>query len=433
MAKAKPANKATPAKKAAKPKPARQQQTRSARAAKATPARVAAKTKPARGAKAKPARAARTKPARVAARPAPRAPSPSNARLAPKKPPAGEPAAKKSGGQIVQILDDDRPLEALRRYLGSFDGGATEQQGQIALGSAQLMLFAIEREHRGGDDVKQVVDLVLSRWAAFPEPTGFHAQGFLRNAFAAIGDDTERLRALVRLVPADASPELRYNIAAAYAYAGDKPALLPALADALDAGASPDQIRRDTDFGAFVRDPDVEELLARAGAPEIPVDVAPHLRPVRAALDATLATLRKFGAEPPLPAPATLERILGVERIARIQLPNDYRALLTLSDGPRLLEFSFLGTSDFTSDTELARTTRTNLGSGWRDGRGIGACVPLARWGQPTDWLLYDPLGDVRGAPGYVLVFDDGQLSLRDLVHAFERLEQATEYELGTN
>lgn len=417
MAKAKPGSKATPAKRAAKAKPAKKKPT-----------------KPARAAKAKPARA--TKPKKKGTVPISRsAASPSNARLAPRKGtlPISGAATKKSGGQIVQILDDDQPLEALRRYLGSFDGNASEQQGQIALGSAQLMLFAIEREHRGGDEVKQLVDLVLSRWAAFPEPAGFHAQGFLRNAFAAIGDDTERLGKLVRLVPSEASPELRYNIAAAYAYAGDKPALLPALANALDAGASPEQIRRDTDFAAFVRDPDVEDLLARAGVPEIPIDIAPYVGVIRAALDSTLATLRKFGAEPALAAPATLERILGAERIARIQLPNDYRALLTLSDGPRLLDYSFLGTNDFTSDTELVRITRANLGTGWRDGLGIGACVPLANWGQPSDWLLYDPRGDVRGTPGYVLVFDDGQLSLRDLVHAFERLEQATEYELGTN
>jgi hypothetical protein len=355
--------------------------------------------------------------------------SATNARLRTK------PRAKQSGGgQIVQILDDDHPLDALRRYLASFDGNASEQQGQVALGSAQLMLFAIEREHRGGDEVKQLIDLVLSRWGAFPEPDGFHAQGFLRNAFAAIGDDRARLSELVQLVPAEASPELRYNIAAAYAFVGDKPALLPALERALDAGASPDQILRDTDFAAFVRDPDVEAMLARAGVPEIPVDIDPHLRPVRAALDSAMATLRRFGEKPELAPPATLERVLAAEHAARIQLPNDYRALLTLSDAPRLFEFAFVGTGDLSTDSDLSRSSRAYLAARSENRSGVGACVPLAKWGQPTDWLLYDPMGNVRGGnPGYVLLFDDGQMTLRDLVHAFERLEQAAADELGTN
>jgi hypothetical protein len=383
-------------------------------------AKAKAKTKPKAPkakAKAKPKAAPKAKPA-----------GPSNARLKKKKP------AVPSSGQIVKILDDARPVEALRRYLGAVDGAASEQQSQVALSSAQLMLFAIEREHRGGSDVQAVIDLVLSRWAAFRDPSGFHAQGFLRNAFAAIGDDTERLAQLVRHVPAEASPELRYNIAAAYAFAGDKPALLPALEDALDAGASPEQILRDTDFAAFVRDPDVEALLARAGTPDIPVDIAPHLRPVRAALDAALATLRKLGDKPTLAEPASLERILATEQAAQIQLPNDYRALLTLADGPRLLEFAFLGTGDLATDSELARSSRAWLTSAREDHAGVGACVPLAKWGEPTDWLIYDPMGGVRGGdPGYVLLFDDGRMPLRDLVHAFERLEQAAAYDLGTN
>jgi hypothetical protein len=380
-------------------------------------------------AKAKPPAKVKAKPkARPKARPKAKAAGPSNARVRNKKPPVP------FSGQIVKILDAARPLEALRRYLGTVDGSASEQQSQVALGSAQLMLFAIEHEHRGSREVQAVVDLVLSRWAAFRDPTGFYAQGFLRNAFAAVGDDTERLHQLGRHVPAEASPELRYNIAAAYAYAGDKPALLPALEDALDAGASPEQILRDTDFAAFVADPDVEDLLARAGTPAIPVDISAHVYPIRVALDAAVATLRKFGEKPVLAEPATLERILAAEHAARIQLPNDYRALLTLSDGPRLFEFAFVGTRDLTSDSELARSSRAYLTSARDDHTGVGACVPLANWGQPTDWLLYDPMGRVRGgAPGYVLVFDEGRLTLRDLVHAFERLEQAAADELGTN
>lgn len=386
-----------------------------------------AKAKPAPKTKAKPAPKPKAKAkakakAKPRAKAKPKAAGPSNARL--KKKPTAVPFT----GQILQILDDPRPIEALRRYLGTFDGSANEQQSQVALGSAQLMLFTIEREHRGGPEVQAVVDLVLSRWAALRDPTGFHAQGFLRNALAAVGDDTARLRRLVDHVPAEASPELRYHVAAAYAYAGDKPALLPALEDALDAGASREQILRDADFAAFVRDPDVEALLARVAAPDIPVDVAPHLFPVRVALEGVLATVRRFGEKPLLAPPATLDRVLAAEHAARIQLPNDYRALLTLSDAPRVLEFAFASTADLARDGELSRIARACLSSTF------GGCVPLAQWGQPTDWLVYDPMGSVRGgAPGYVLVLDDDPLTLRDLVHAFERLEQAAAYELGTN
>src|SRR5438045_7572881 len=107
------------------------------------------------------------------------------------------------------------------------------------------MLLPIAHEHRGGDEVKQLLDLVLARWDAFPDRTGFHAQEFLRNAFAAVGNDRERIARLVTLVPDDATAELRLNIACAHAVAGDRDAMLPAVETALAAGISPAQVRRD--------------------------------------------------------------------------------------------------------------------------------------------------------------------------------------------
>ncbi|HEY6174079.1 MAG TPA: hypothetical protein VIX73_06535, partial [Kofleriaceae bacterium] len=140
---------------------------------------------------------------------------------------AGKPAAKLRGGSaVVKLLESRQPIEALRKFLARIRGAATMEQGQIALGSAQLMLLPIAHEHRGGNEVKQLLDLVLARWNAFPDHSGFHAQEFLRNAFAAVGDDRERIARLAALVPPDATSELRFNVAAAHAAAGDRPAML---------------------------------------------------------------------------------------------------------------------------------------------------------------------------------------------------------------
>src|SRR5690606_15686052 len=68
---------------------------------------------------------------------------------------------------VVEILDDPHPIGALRRFLDSIKGAATPQQAQIALGAAQLMLLPIAREHRGGSEVKELVDLVLGHWDQF--------------------------------------------------------------------------------------------------------------------------------------------------------------------------------------------------------------------------------------------------------------------------
>ena len=259
----KPAKKTKPAKPAANKK----------RASKTT---AAAPNKPKKGAavttKAKPAGAPKKKAAPSKAAPSKAAPS----KAAPRKPAAprttaprrsgGAPALAPvtrpaGGGRVVEILDDEQPIEALRRYLANIHGDASVQEGQVALGSAQLMLLPIAREYRGGPEVKALLDLVLSRWTAFHDPTGFHAQEFLRNAFAAVGDDRERISRLIELVPTEPSPELQFNIACAHAVAGDKPAMLAALRTAITGGVSPAQARRDGDFLLYLDDPDLLDLL----------------------------------------------------------------------------------------------------------------------------------------------------------------------------
>jgi hypothetical protein len=59
--------------------------------------------------------------------------------------------------------------------------------------------------------------------------------------------------------------------------------------------------------------------------------------------------------------------------------------------------------------------------------------VPLAKWGTPTDWLLYDPRGRLRGEPGYVLRTDGGMHPLDDLATALARIEYMARETLGTN
>src|SRR5215468_517001 len=370
-------------------------------------------------------------------KPKPAAATPKTAAAAPRTRDAAgrKPPARLSGGSpVVKVLESRQPIEALRKFLARIPDKATMEQGQIALGSAQLMLLPIAHENRGGDEVKQLLDLVLARWDAFPDRSGFHAQEFLRNAFAAVGDDRDRIARLSALVPSDATSELRFNMAGAYAVSGDRPAMLRALEAALAVGATAAQVRRDPDLARFVDDPAVAALLDRAAAPAIPVDVEPHVAPVRAALDALIAALREIGGHSQLQPPATLDAVLAAERASRIQLPNDYRALLTISDGAVLWDHELFGTGDLRGDTPLAHRAREFLtASAQSGGIGMDACVALASWGQPDHWLLYDPRGVIReGTPGYVVMLAD-PLPIAGLTDALRRLEDAARDVLATN
>ena len=436
-ARRKPASAAT----AAKPAPRKTASAApSAKPARGKPATATTSADPAR----KPATAAR-RPTRATQRIAATSALPAKAtrRVAARMPaaPAVHPEApsapaRLSGGiAVVKLLDSKQPMEALRKFLDRIAGEATMEEGQIVLGSAQLMLLPIAHENRGGDEVKQLLDLVLARWHAFPDRSGFHAQEFLRNAFAAVGDDRERLARLAALVPTDATSELRFNLAGAYAVVGDRPAMLRALEAALGSGTTAAQVRRDPDFTGVLADPGVIALLDRAAVPAIPVDVAPYVAPVRAALDALVDTLRELGEPSRLNPPATLEAVLAAERAKQIQLPNDYRALLTITDGMALCDHEFFGTGDYHSDTQLAQRARAFLEmSVSYGGIGMDECVPLASWGQPNNWLLYDPRGAVReGAPGYVVMLTADPWPMTDLADALLKIESSVRDARATN
>ncbi|HEY5922356.1 MAG TPA: SMI1/KNR4 family protein [Kofleriaceae bacterium] len=337
---------------------------------------------------------------------------------------------------VVEILDDPYPIGALRRFLDSIKGHATPQQAQIALGAAQLMLLSIAREHRGGGEVKEIVDLVLGHWSQFGDRRkGYHAQEFLRNALVAIGIDRERIQRLVELVPASPSSDLLFSVAGAYAAARDKVAMLSAVERALEAGAPPAQFRRDTDFLVYANDPDLSVLLARAEVPQIPVNVEPHVSAVRAALDHLVSTLKEFGEPIELRPPVRLDAILDAERMRKISLPNDYRALLTITNGMTLWEHIFFSAGDYREPTQLALSAQRYLDATASDGvTGIDECVPLAKWGTPTDWLLYDPRGRMRGGePGYILRLDNRAHPIDDLSSALARIEHMARETLGTN
>jgi hypothetical protein len=65
---------------------------------------------------------------------------------------------------------------------------------------------------------------------------------------------------------------------------------------------------------------------------------------------------------------------------------------------------------------------------------GLAECVPLASWGQPSDWLLYDPRGRMRaGEPGYVLMLSTDGVAVEDLATALLHMENMARDVLGTN
>ena len=442
MARARPS-----ARKPASPRRAAKPVAKPTKPAAAKPKSVAAKPKAAaakpKSAAAKPStlaakpKAAAAKPKAAVAKPKAAAAKPKAVAAKPKAPAAKPPApiTLSGGSSVVKVLDSKQPVEALRKFLARIDGEATREEGQIALGSAQLMLLPIAHEHRGGDEVKQLLDLVLARWTAFPDRAGFHAQEFLRNAFAAVGDDRARIARLEALVPRDATSELRFNLASAHAVAGNKPAMLRALEAALAVGATAAQVRRDPDFARFVDDPAVVALLDRAAVPAIPVDIAPHLASIRAALDTLVGTLRGLGEVTRLHPPASLDAILAAERATKIQLPNDYRALLTITDGMAIWDHEFFSTRDYHGDTSLAARARAFLEmSVSYGGIGMDECVPLANWGQPNNWLLYDPRGSVReGDPGYVVMLTADPWPMANLADALLKIEDSVRDVLATN
>jgi hypothetical protein len=210
--------------------------------------------------------------------------------------------------------------------------------------------------------------------------------------------------------------------------------MLRAVDAALDAGASTTQFRDDHDFAPYRTDPDLTRLLARAEVPPIPVDVEPHIVPVRQAIDSLVASLRELGLRVELRPPARLDAILDAERARKISLPNDYRALLTVTNGMRIWDHDFFAAGDYRDRSRLALRAQTFLHDSASNGAtGVEDCIPLASWGH-AEWLLYDPRGRVRrGEPGYVVLRRQDELPLTNLVAALASIEETARDALATN
>lgn len=433
-AKATKATKATTAARPATPKAASKKTARpAAKAARAAkPATRAATAKPAKAAKA--AKATRATPDATRSRRG--SPTVRRRTSAPSAPPPHEaPRSSSRVGRVVEILDAEHPVDALRRFIAGIGEHATVQEGQVILGAAQLMLFPAGRDDRGSAEVQDILDLVLSVWPALPDRSGFHANELLRHAFASVGDDPPRIRRLLEIVPDDPTPELLFGIACTYAVIGDRDAMLDAVADALQAGVSPGQIARDDDFAPYADDPGLRALLAGGVTPDIPVDIDAHVPRVRAALHHVVRTLEDLGVPPALEPPTTLDAVIAMERATNIQLPNDYRALLTLADGMELWEKRFFGSADFLAATGPAAKAREYFATSALQGaHGFDACIPVANWGEPNDWLVYDARGTVRGGdPGYVLLLESDETAEDDLATVLAAIAVLASDTLGVN
>src|SRR5262249_46347298 len=122
-------------------------------------------------------------------------------------------------------------------------------------------------------------------------------------------------------------------------------------------------------------------------------------------------------------------------RASRIQLPNDYRALLTITDGMALWDHEFFGTFDYCGETKLAVRAREFLEmSVSYGGIGMDEGVPLASSGQPNHWLPYVPRGAIReGDPGYVVMLTADPWPMDDLADVLLKIEASVRDVLSTN
>jgi hypothetical protein len=343
-------------------------------------------------------------------------------------PPAHHPWRSPSADDVADLLTSDDPIAGLADWLDALPAKPSLADVQAVLGCATLLLARLAHEDRGGERPKAVIDGMLVHWGALGAPSP-HAEEFLRNALAAIGNDRARLARLAALVPAGSkAPELLFNLACANALAGDERGLLAALDRALAAGVAPAQVEREPDLAAWTARPAVRALLAKYGPPEIPVDASAIERlsaRLRSAVRALVDLVQKHEEAPEiaLGEPATIGQILDAERARGVSLPNDYRALLTVHDGGTVDDLELLGTQDLANESRLWQRGREFVQTSAEYGQaGIDACIPVANLGQPNNWLLWDPIGTVRGGePGYVVVLTADELPVEDLAAALER------------
>ncbi len=323
--------------------------------------------------------------------------------------------------QILDILQSARPVGGFTKMANGLVGRIGKEDAEAFLSCATLLLARFGTQARGGREVHEIVDLMISRWSALPQ-RGFHAEELLRNALAAIGKDPARYATLSAKVPkGKIEAQLAFNLACAAALAGDEKGMLVAMERALKAGVSPKQVEGDDDLRKASTRPKAKRLLASFAPKPIPVAVKPHLAAVKRALAVAVRPFEKRGHTVKLGKPTTLARIAAAEKKAKVSFPNDYRALLTLHDGVKLYDNVILGTGDWAGGKVLASSRRFIDDSVAYGATGLDDCFPIANLGQPNDWLLYDPRGAARGGkPGYLILLNADELPMKNLVAALE-------------
>lgn len=323
--------------------------------------------------------------------------------------------------QVLDILQSARPLGGFMKMANGLVGRIAKEDAEAFLSCAALLLARFGTQTRGGREVREIVDAVLSRWSALPQ-RGFHAEEVLRNALAAIGKDPERYAAIALKIPkGKVEAQLVFNLACAAALAGDEKGTLAAMERALKAGVSPKQIQGDDDLKRAAATPKAKKLLASFAAKPIPVKVKPHVAAVKRALAVAVRPFEKRGHAVKLGKAASLAKIAKAEKVAKVSFPNDYRALLTLHDGAALYDNVILGTADWEGGKVLASSRRFVDDAVAYGAVGLDDCFPIANLGQPNDWLLYDPRGAARGGkPGYLLMLNADEQPMKNLVEALE-------------
>jgi hypothetical protein len=323
--------------------------------------------------------------------------------------------------QILDILQSARPVGGFTKMANGLVGRIGKEDAEALLSCATLLLARFGTQARGGREVREIVDLLLARWATLPQ-RGFHTEELLRNALAAIGSDAIRYALLAARVPkGKIEAQLAFNLACAAALAGDEKGMLVAMERALKAGVSPKQIQGDDDLRKAATQPKAKKLLAAFAPKPIPVKVKPHVAAVKRALAIAVHPFEKRGHKVKLGAPASLTRVAAAEKKAKVSFPNDYRALLTLADGVKLYDNAILGTADWAGGKMMSSARRFIDDSVAYGATGLDDCFPIANLGQPNDWLLYDPRGPARGGkPGYLIILNADELPMKSLVHALE-------------
>lgn len=134
----------------------------------------------------------------------------------------------------------------------------TSQRAFVIAGHA-LMRF---EGSRGRTPAARLIEVMLDRWPRWARrPT--ERDLFLQGALAVVSARGELARRLIDVIPADAGAQVRIALACLHAAAGEADAVADAIAQALAAGATPDQLRAQRELADAVKQPKIARLLVQ--------------------------------------------------------------------------------------------------------------------------------------------------------------------------